>query len=90
VALARQGEQFGVGQTRDDVLAVGEGHDVVGVAMPPAHRHLHLFELETPVLGEHGDVGERRGQLLAAAVEQVVEEHRPELRPQQETPVGFR
>ena len=50
------------------------------VAVPPADRDLDLVEPEAPVAGEHDDVGERCGQLLAAAVEQVVEEHRLELR----------
>ena len=69
--------------------SVLERDDVVLVAVPPPHRHLHLVEPEAPVLGEDGDVGERRGQLLAAAVEQIVEEHRAELRPLQQSTVTF-
>ena len=63
---------------------MGERHDVVAVAVPPADRHLDFVQPEAPVAGEHDDVGERCGQLFAAAVEQVVEEHRLELRADQQ------
>ena len=72
------------------MLSVFERDDVVAVAVPPADRHLDLLEPETPVAGEHHDVCERRGELLAAAVEQVVEEHRPELGARQQLTVGLR
>ncbi len=79
-----------VGQPGHHVLSVFERDDVVAVAVPPPDRHLDLVEPEAPVAGEHHDVGERRGELLAAAVEQVVEEHRPELRADQQLTVGLR
>ena len=72
------------------MLPVGERHDVVVVAVPPPDRHLDLVEPETPVAGEHDDVGERRRHLLAAAVEQVVEEHRLDLGAGQQAAVGLR
>ena len=68
VALAGQVVELGVGQAADHVLTMGERHDVVAVAVPPTDRHLDLVEPESPVPGEDDDVGERRGQLFAAAV----------------------
>ncbi|MDT5350492.1 MAG: hypothetical protein QOH91_3779 [Mycobacterium sp.] len=57
----------------------------------PCHQRTGTFlvETESPVPGEQDDVVERRGQLLAAAVEQIVEEHRLELGTGQQVPVGF-
>ena len=81
--------QLRVGQPVDDMLPMGERDDVVAVAVPPADRDLHLLEPESPVPGEDDDIGERSRQLLAAAVEQVVEEHRLEFRPHQQTPIAF-
>ncbi|BCI86405.1 hypothetical protein NIIDMKKI_16110 [Mycobacterium kansasii] len=89
VAFLRKVEQLGVGQAGNDVLPVGERDDVVVVAVPPTDRDRHLLEPESPVPGEHDDVGERRGQLFAAAVEQVVEKHRLELGTGQQMPVGL-
>ena len=51
--------QLGIGQAVHHVDAVLEGDDVVGVAVPPLHRHLHVAELEAPVAGEQQHVGER-------------------------------
>ena len=58
----------------------------------PCHQRtgiLTCVEPEPPVPGEHDDVGERRGHLFAAAVEQIVEEHRLEFRPHQQPPIAF-
>jgi hypothetical protein len=68
--------QLGVGQPRDDVLPVGKRDDVVVISVPPANGNLHLLKAEAPIAGEHDDVGEWRSHLLAAAVEQIVKEHR--------------
>src|SRR5437764_2032143 len=70
VAFAGQVGQLRVGQPGHHVLSVLERDDVVAVAVPPPDRHLDLVEPEPPVPGEHHDVGERRRELLAAAVEQ--------------------
>ena len=77
------------GSLLDDVLPVGERDDVVAVAVPPADRDLHLLEPESPVPREDDDIGERSGHLLAAAVEQIVEEHRLEFRPHQQPSIGL-
>ena len=90
MALARDDVQRGVGERGHHVLAMRERNDVVAVAVPPVHRDLDLVEPEPPRPGEHHDVGERRGQLFAAAVEQVVEEHRLELGAAQQPAVTFR
>jgi hypothetical protein len=89
MAFTGQVIELRVGQARHHVLPVDERHDVVGVAVPPADRDLHLVEPESPVPGEQDDVGERGSQLLAAAVEQVVEEHRLKFRAHQQAAVGF-
>src|SRR6476660_2294626 len=90
VTFARQVGQLGIGQSGHHVLSVLERDDVVAVAVPPAHRNLDLVEAEAPVAGENHDVGERRSELLAAAVEEVVEEHRLEFGADQEAAVGLR
>ena len=82
--------QLGVGQPGHDVLPVLERDDVVAVPVPPADRHLHLVEPEAPIAGKHHHIGERCGELLAAAVEQVVEEHCLEFRADQQAAVGLR
>ena len=72
------------GQPVDHVPAVRERDDVVVVAVPPAHRDPDVGRREAPVAGEQHQVAERRRGLEAAAVEQVVEEHRLELRTRQQ------
>ena len=72
------------------MLAVGKGHDVVAVAVPDMHRHPHLRERESPVLAEEDEVVDGRPQADPAAVQQVVEEHRAKLRPQQHPAVALR
>src|SRR5947199_205952 len=62
VALAGPDEQLGVRQPIDAVMAVGEGHDVVGVAVPPLHRNGDLAQPEPPVPGEQDDVVDRGAQ----------------------------
>ena len=90
MTLTGQVIELGVGQLRDHMLSVGEGHDVVVVAVPPPDRNLDVIQPEAPVAREDDDVGERCRHLLAAAVEQVVEEHRLDLGAGQQAPVAFR
>ena len=87
--FAGQVIQLGVGQPVHDVLPMTKRHDVVAVAVPRAHWNLRLLEPEAPIVGEDHDVGERGGELLAAAVEQVVEKHRLELGPHQQASIAF-
>ncbi len=90
MTLTGQVIELGVGQLRDHMLAMGERHDVIVVAMPPADRNLDVTQPEAPVAREDDDVRERCRHLLAAAVEEVVEEHRLDLGAGQQTPVAFR
>src|SRR2546430_823132 len=66
-----------------------EGNDVVGVAVPPPDGHGHVPHGEPPRTAEEHEVEERRGEALAAAAHQVVEEHRLDLRSREDAPVSL-
>ncbi|AMC63218.1 hypothetical protein RN09_1470 [Mycobacterium tuberculosis variant africanum] len=90
MTFAGQVQQLRVGKPGYDVFPVGERDDVVVVSVPPADGDFHLVQPESPVAGKGDDIGERRSELLATTVEQIVEEHRLELGPSQQMPVGPR
>ena len=55
VALAGLDHEPGVGEPGHHVLSVGEGDDVVGVAVPPPHRHLHVAGLPEDFCAQWAD-----------------------------------
>ena len=64
------------GRCETAASAAARGTERVGVAVPPAHRHLHVGQPETPVPPEQADIVDHG---LAAALDgenDVVEEHR--------------
>ena len=57
VAFTRPDEQLAVRNERHDLFGVGERHDVVGIAVPPADGYVHIAYPEAPQAGEEDDVG---------------------------------
>ena len=73
------------GRTSREIAAAAEGNRAVETqSITPGHHR----EPVEPVAGD-GHLEAVRGELLAAAVEQVVEEHRLELGTGQQVPVGL-
>jgi hypothetical protein len=58
----------------------GDRNDVVGVAVPPPHRHLHVGRPETPVPPQQSGIVDHRQAAAPEGIDHVVDEDRLDFR----------
>src|SRR3954463_3875161 len=75
VALLGSQDEFGVRQEIDSRLRVPQGHDVVGVAVPPPHRRIDGGQPEAPVATEKSGVVDDGLESALGDQDDVVDEH---------------
>ncbi len=76
VALAGPDHELDVGQQRGGPVGLVDGHEGVGVAVPPVHGHADVGQAETPGAPEEDEVVDDGLAVATGAAHEVVDDHR--------------